>query len=197
MNSNVQMPYHNVPVVHPHVTTLLQSHTRHTIVSYCIAVAMVVVAIVAIMMWTTKGQSEYEPHFEAMPADPTKVLECGDDSQAYSAQTQATTSKCIFSGDMTLPHNLGVTESDVIRKCNARIDCGGYMMRIASTYEPCTHLDSSGTISQVPGCIITPYNRGQPEYMLFSASAMRDLAQVSHIVQGANHEVRTTTYVRR
>ena len=184
-------PHNLYQPVAPRLHHLVRQHTRHAIVSYCVAGAAIVVAIVCAVMWHANSSGRYEPIFEGLPGKPTEVLQCAGDPRTYWAQTgQQGVSQCIFSGDMSLPDGVGVSEKEVREICDNRLDCGGYSVRVSSTYAACN------TNSACEGCVKASYNHGQPEYMLYSHRAMQDIRQVSGIVQGSNNEVRTTTYRR-
>ena len=179
---------------------ILKTHRRHVIAAYVVAGVGIALAVLFAILWFVKGKSQYHPVFEGMPSNPNHVLQCPDDPQVHWAQTGGKpTTMCVFSGDMTLPGGKAVSEQEVIDKCNARTDCGGYTVRTTSSYEPCPHPKGSspaphdGTVS---GCVKASYNSGQPEYMLYSYDGMRSVRQTSRVVQGANNEVRTVTHVR-
>lgn len=167
-----------------------RSYAHATVYMAVITIIAIAGAIYSFVMWRGKGSTDYELIFEGIPNAPSEVLSCDGDPQTHWAQTGGgTTNQCIFTGDMSLPGNVGVTEQEVMQKCTGRHDCGGYTVRVTSTYEPCSQSSSSA-------CLAKPYNNGQPEFTLYTKRGMRDIRQTSTIVQGANHEVRTHT-VRR
>lgn len=186
--------------LHPTQAMAIARHRRHLSWSLLVAgLSLVATALFAVLAFTGKSQV-YTPVFEGVPADPSDVLNCADDPHTYWAAARGhATAQCIFSGDMSLPGGKGVTEAQVVAKCNARTDCAGYTVRTVSSYAPCAACATANVSEDdaLASCASMPYNRGQPEFMLVGRKAVANVRQVSGVTQGALHEVRTTTYVRR
>ena len=187
-----------LPVPPAHAWELRRSQREMAAMGFVACVA-IVVAVVMTLLWATKTSAQFEPVFEAQPQDPTTILACPDHKRTYWARTHGMlTNQCIFSGDMSLQHGRGVTEKEVVDMCNAMPSCAGYTVRTVTSYTPCSVPGETASVpSTAPGCTARTYNNGAPEYWLLSASGANNLVQVPAVTQGAQNEVRTTTYVRR